>query len=214
MLEQKINDQSKFILAMHSSDDYFGFAYKELNVAYKKEDFFIKELKQDLSNNLISDLASFLNDKSIKQIERIAISLGPANFNASRQIVVCSKALSQQINCSLDSYSSFQLIASRIAMKDKLMRTNESFWVIKKLKKRGFIAGKYGICNESTLDINELIKPKLFKHLPEIKKQYGANYDILGDLKELLNLSSRNYDNSIINKWQEVFPIYPMSAIN
>ena len=154
------------------------------------------------------------NDKSIKQIERIAISLGPANFNASRQIVVCSKALSQQINCSLDSYSSFQLIANRIAMKDKLNQTNESFWVIKKLKKRGFIAGKYGICNESNLDINELIKPKLFKHLPEIKKQYEANYDILGDLKELLNLSSRNYENSIINKWQEVFPIYPMSAIN
>ena len=43
-------------------------------------------------------------------------------------------------------------MAKRIASKNNIFTNKKSFWIYKKLKRKGFIAGKYEIChNEKTL---------------------------------------------------------------
>ena len=218
MLQTQNIDNNKFILAIHSTNDLFGFGYKDLNNNTIKDNFSIKKLDKDLSKNLISTLAEFLNTKKFKSIERISISVGPANFNASRQIVVCARAISQQLNCSLDKYSSFKIMAKRIAIKNKILDNNKYFWIIKRLKNRGYIAGKYriNILNNVTTDlyIEEVISPKLYKHFAKKEASFEAEYEIEDELKQLLELSTRNHKKLIQNHWANVLPIYPIEPVN
>ena len=218
MLPTKIIDNKKFILAIHSTNDFFGFGYKDLKNYNIKDNFYIKKLDKDLSKNLIITLADFLNKKQFNSIARISISIGPANFNASRQIIVCARAISQQLNCSLDKYSSFKIMAKRIAIKNKISNNNQNFWIIKRLKNRGYIAGKYRINNfnnvNSNLHIEEIISPKLYKRLIKSELYFEAEYDIEDELKQLLELSANNHINLIHNHWKNVLPIYPIEPVN
>tara|TARA_Y100000589_G_scaffold329683_1_gene376970 strand:+ start:2257 stop:2916 length:660 start_codon:yes stop_codon:yes gene_type:complete len=216
--EEKRKNNNYFILAIHSTNDYFGFGYRDLNITNAKDNFYIKKLDKDLSKNLITNLGQFLEQQQINKIERISISIGPANFNASRQIIVCARAISQQINCSLDQYSSYRLIAKRIAIKNKLVNINKPFWIFKKLKRRGFIAGKYFIQNNQNVDseliIDEIISPKLYKEFSNKEYQFEAEFDIKNELQELLTLSLINHKNQIYNNWEKVFPLYPIEPVN
>ena len=221
MFQEKKTHSSKFILAMHCTDKSFGFGLRELKKNNYLKKFFIKDFEKDLSNNLIEDLSSFIKyHSSFKSIERIVVTLGPSNFNASRLIVTCSKSLSQQINCSLDSYSSFQIIAKRlIANKyESNLKANKTFWIINKLKKRGYIAGKYTIefknIETQELTVKELLKPKLYEKLEKDKMNFEVNFNIKEELEILLDLSYLNHQNLISNSWEKVFPIYPISPIN
>ena len=218
MLQTQNIDNNKFILAIHSTNDLFGFGYKDLNNNATKDNFSINKLDKDLSKNLISTLAEFLNTKKFESIERISISVGPANFNASRQIVVCARAISQQLNCSLDKYSSFKIMAKRIAIKNEILDNNQYFWIIKRLKNRGYIAGKYriNILNNvnSDLYIEEVISPKLYKQFLKKEAYFEAEYDIEDELKQLLELSTRNHKKLIKNHWSNVLPIYPIEPVN
>ena len=221
MFERKKTNTSKIILAIHSTDKSFGFGLRELNKNNFQNKFFIKDFDKDLSNNLIEDLSLFINkNSSFKLIQRIVITLGPSNFNASRLIVTCSKSLSQQVNCSLDNYSSFEIIARRLITNNyhSILKNNNTFWIINKLKKRGYIAGKYNI--ESTNDqtqkliVKELVRPKLCKNLEKDSIHFEVSFNIKEELEELLNLSYLNYQNSISNSWEDVLPIYPISPVN
>jgi len=218
MLPTQNTKNNKFILAIHSTNDFFGFGYKDLKNNIIKDNFFIKKLNKDLSKNLISTLAEFLKNKQFDSIARISISIGPANFNASRQIIVCARAMSQQINCSLDKYSSFKIMAKRIAIKNKILENNQHFWIIKRLKTRGYIAGKYRINNlnklNSNLHIEEVICPKLYKTFKVRELYFEAEYDIEDELKELLESSAINHKNLIQNHWANVVPIYPIEPVN
>ena len=65
--------------------------------------------------------------ENLKRINKISVSIGPANFNASRQIVVLARTLSQQINCPIYSFSSFELMAKRIATQNNIYYDKNSF---------------------------------------------------------------------------------------
>jgi len=218
MLPKQNIDNNKFVLAIHSTNDFFGFGYKYLKNPTIKDNFSIKKLDKDISKNLIITLYDFLKKKRFDSIARISISIGPANFNASRQIVVCARAISQQLNCSLDKYSSFKIMARRIAIKNKILDYNKYFWIIKKLKTRGYIAGKYRINNlnkeNKNFHIEEVISPKLYRKFIKKEACFEAEYDIKDDLKQLLELSSINHENLIQNHWTNVLPIYPIEAVN
>ena len=86
------------------------------------------------------------------------------------------------------------------------------------LKTKGFIAGKYEICNNentsSKLVIRETVLPKVVKELENKELSFEANYDDKEDLKELLDLSNNNLINKNIDSWQKVLPLYPISPIN
>ena len=204
-------------LVIHSTDDSFGFGYRKNNDPVSDE-LFIKKFDKDLCNNLIFDFNKFISKENLQKVNKISVSIGPANFNASRLVVVLARTISQQINCPLESFSSFEIIAKRIASKNNIFINKQSFWIFKKLKRKGFIAGKYEICNDeeknSDLYIREIFLPKIIKEFNNQELFFEANYDDKEDLTELLNLSSKNLLNANVNSWQKVMPIYPLSPIN
>ena len=217
-MSYKFKDISnQLTLAIYSTDNSFGFAYRE-NKDELSDNFFVKEFEKDLCNNLIVDFKNFIKKENLKKINKISVSIGPANFNASRQIVVLARTLSQQINCSLDCFSSFELMAKRIALKNNIYSQKKVFWIFKKLKRRGYIAGQYEISiSEKTkkiINIKEKLMPKIFEELENKECSYQAEYDDIKDLKELLNLSDKNSPDSNFNSWDKVLPLYPISPIN
>ena len=204
-------------LVIHSTDNSFCFGYRKNNTL-ESDKLFIKKFDNDLCNNLINDLNKFISKENLQKINKLSVSIGPANFNASRLIVVLARTISQQINCPLDRFSSFEIMAKRIASKNNIFRNKKSFWIYKKLKRRGFIAGKYEIChnekNSSNLIIRETVLPKVVKELEIQELSFEATYDDKEDLKELLDLSNKNLLNSNIDSWRKVLPLYPISPIN
>lgn len=205
------------ILVINSTDNSFGFGYRK-NKNLNSDEFFIKKFDNDLCNNLINDFNKFIFQKNLQKVNKISVNIGPANFNASRLIVVLARTLSQQINCPLDSFSSFEIMAKRIASKNNIFKKKQSFWIYKKLKRNGFIAGKYEICHDEykndDLFIRETVIPKFIKKLESKELFFEANYKDKDDLRELLNLSNKNFLNTNLKSWQKVFPLYPISPIN
>ena len=204
-------------LVIHSTDNSFGFGYRKNN-NIDSDKLFIKKFDNDLCNNLINDLNKFISKENLQKINKLSVSIGPANFNASRLIVVLARTISQQINCPLDSFSSFEIMAKRIASKNNILKNKKSFWIFKNLKRKGFIAGKYEIChnekNSSDLVIRETVLPKVVKELQIKEISFEADYDDKEDLKELLDLSNKNLLNSNLDSWRKVLPLYPISPIN
>ena len=205
------------ILVIHSTDNSFGFGYRKNNTL-ESDELFIKKFDNDLCNNLINDLKKFISKENLKKIKKLSVSIGPANFNASRLVVVLARTISQQINCPLDSFSAFEIMAKRIASKNNIFKKNKSFWIYKKLKRKGLIAGKYEIYHKekdsSDLVIRETVLPKVVKELESKEVTFEANYDDKEDLKELLDLSNKNSLNSNVDSWEKVLPLYPISPIN
>ena len=204
-------------LVIHSTDNSFGFGYRKNN-DLESDELFIKKFDNDLCNNLINDLNKFISKENLQKINKLSVSIGPANFNASRLIVVLARTISQQINCPLDSFSSFEIMAKRIASKNNIFTNKKSFWIYKKLKRKGFIAGKYEICHDkktpSDLVIRETVLPKVIKELESKELFFEAIFDDKEDLKELLDLSNKNSLNSNVDSWEKVLPLYPISPIN
>jgi len=204
-------------LVIHSTDNSFGFGYRKNN-DIETDELFIRKFDNDLCNNLIIEFNKFISQENLKKLNKISVSIGPGNFNASRLIVVLARTLSQQINCPLESFSSFEIMAKRIVSKNNLFKIKQSFWIYKKLKRKGFIAGKYEICNNEQKNadpiIRETVIPKVIKELDCRELYFEANHDDKKDLTELLNLSNKNLINTNINSWQKVLPLYPLSPIN
>ena len=204
-------------LAIHSTDNTFGFGYRENN-AHESDELLIKKFDNDLCNNLIVEFKKFISKENLQQLNKISVSTGPANFNASRLIVVLARTISQQINCPLDSFSTFKIMAKRIASNNNILKNKNSFWIYKKLRRKGFIAGKYEICHnkekKEDLVIKEMILPKVINELNSKEIYFAADYEDKADLKELLNLANENLLNVNVNSWQEVLPLYPISPIN
>ena len=209
--------QNYHTLVIHSTDNSFGFGYRKNN-NINSDKFFIKQFDNDLCNNLIVEFNKFISKENLQKINKISVSIGPANFNASRLIVVLARTISQQINCPLDSFSAFQIMAKRIASKNNIFANKKSFWIYKRLKRKGFIAGKYEICNNegknANLVVRETVLPKVIKELESKELFFEANYKDEEDLIELLDLSNKNLLNANVDSWQKVLPLYPISPTN
>ena len=209
--------QNCFTLVIHSTDNSFGFGYRKNN-NIETDELFIKTFDKDLCNNLIVEFNKFISKENLQKLNKISVSIGPANFNASRLIVVLARTISQQINCPLESFSSFEIMAKRIASKNNIFRNKKSFWIYKRLKRQGFIAGKYEIYqNEdknSDLVIREKVTPKIIKELESKELFFEAHYEDEEDLRELLDLSNKNLSKANLNSWHKVVPLYPISPIN
>ena len=208
---------NKLIIGIHSTNDSFGFELRESENDLSDQ-FFFKKFDKDLCNNLIVDFSEFIKKENLKKIKKISVSLGPSNFNASRLTVLLARTISQQLNCPLDSFSSFELMAKTIAIKNNCIKDKDSFWIFKNLKTKGYIAGKYEINSSDNIDenfsVNETITPKLFDKLHPKEHSFQAEYDDVEDLKELLNLSNKTLKRPKSNSWETVVPLYPLSPVN
>ena len=137
-MKNKLKQRENYpTLVIHSTDDSYGFGYRKNNTL-ESDILFIKKFDNDLCNNLINDLNKFISKENLQKINKLSVSIGPANFNASRLIVVLARTMSQQINCPLDSFSSFEIMAKRIASKNNILKIKKSFWIFKNLKRKGF----------------------------------------------------------------------------
>ena len=109
-------------------------------------------------------------------------------------------------------------MAKRIASKNNIFKNKQSFWIYKKLKRKGFIAGKYEIFNNeqknSDLVVREIVLPKVMQELDSNELFFEANFEDKEDLRELLDSSNKNFLNADVNSWQKVLPLYPISPIN
>ena len=217
MRHQLKKRQNLPLLVIHSTDKSLGFGYRK-NDNFESDEFFIQEFDKNLCNNLISDFNKFISQEKLQKVNKISVTIGPANFNASRLVVVLARTISQQINCPLESYSAFEIMAKRIAKENNIFMNKQSFWIYKTLKRKGFIAGKYEIYQKQgetgDLLIRETVIPKLIKKLDNKELFFEANYVDKEDLKELLDLSNKNLSNKNLNSWQKVLPLYPISPIN
>ena len=209
--------QNYFTLVIHSTDNSFGFGYRKNN-KFESDKLFIKKFDNDLCNSLIYDFNQFISKENLQEVNKISVSIGPANFNASRLVVVLARTISQQIYCPLDSFSSFEIMAKRIASKNNIFANKQSFWIYKKLKRKGFIAGKYEISGseqkKGDFVIRETVLPKVIKEFDSKELFFEAIYEDKEDLTELLDLSNKHLFIKNVNSWQKVFPLYPISPIN
>ena len=204
-------------LGIHSTDNTFGFGYRKSNNR-ESDELFVKKFNNDLCNNLIVELNNFISTENLEKVNKICVSIGPANFNASRLIVVLARTISQRINCPLDSFSSFEILAKRIAKKNNIFNHKKKFWLYKKLKRKGYIAGKYEICKDeeknNELFIREIVLPKVIKEFKSKELFFEVNYEDKEDLIELLDLANKDLFKANINSWKTVLPLYPISPIN
>ncbi len=129
-----------------------------------------------------------------------------------------ARTIAQQINCSLDSMSSFHLMASRLFEDIKQDKLSDPFWIKDVLPRRGIVAGKYRLVkvhSESSFhEFSEIIIPKLIKNEVEINPSVSASNNIEKDIITLINYSQFCHNSEIKYNWKQTLPIYPTSPID
>ena len=210
--------KSKYLLALHSCSESFGIAVKDIGnqeIIIKSEVF---NTGHSLSNKLFSCIEKVLPRKSWKQIIRIAIAKGPGSFTSTRITLSMARIISQQINCSLDSISSFHLMAPRLHKNLNHNQNYNPFWIKDTLPRRGIVAGKYQLIKihkESNFyEFNEIVEPQLIKNEEEINPSINASQNIEEDIKSLINYSQFCQSLGATINWKETLPIYPTSPID
>ena len=211
------NSPSQYLLALHSCSETFGIAIKNINNPDTNIQSKTFKLGRSLSNKLFTCIETLLPKEYWKQIARISVSTGPGGFTTTRLSISMARALSQQIGCSLDSKSSFHLMASRLHKNLEKKNKFEPFWIKNLLPRRGIVAGKYKLDNlKNNLNFDnfiEIIPPKLFSNNDYLIPSVDAIENVKEDIIKLLDLSYFSHLSSVNNSWEEVLPIYPTSPV-
>tara|TARA_Y100001968_G_C19409974_1_gene745744 strand:- start:246 stop:644 length:399 start_codon:yes stop_codon:yes gene_type:complete len=129
-----------------------------------------------------------------------------------------ARTISQQIDCSLDSMSSFQLMAPRLFKEIYKNQNIRSFWIKDKLPRRGIIAGKYKLIKihekANFYEFNEIITPKLIQNEADLNPSISASQDIEKDIISLIEFSQFRYSLKSKTSWKKTLPIYPTSPVD
>ena len=129
-----------------------------------------------------------------------------------------ARTLAQQIDFSLDSISSFHLMAPRLYKDLTKNQVLNHFWIKDFLPRRGFVAGKYQLVKihqESNFyEFNEIYSPQLIRNEKLINPSINASNNIEKDIISLINFSQHCQDSKVHSHWQKTLPIYPTSPID
>ncbi len=212
------NSKSKYLLALHSCSESFGIAVKDSEnpePLIKSEVF---NIGRSLSNNLFNCVEKILPRNLWKQINRISVAKGPGSFTSTRLTVSMARTIAQQINCSLDSVSSFHLMASRLCKDLDKHQILKPFWIKDNLPRRGIVAGKYQLIKihkgSNYHEFNEIISPKLVSDKILISPSIMASNNIEKDIITLINFSQYCQNSKVNSHWKATLPIYPTSPID
>ena len=210
--------EQNFLMALHSSSEDLGVAILDICDPSKKISSKIFPLGKQLSTKLISCVEEIIPASKWKQLVRIAVAIGPGGFTGTRLTVVMARTLAQQINCSVDGISSFQLMAYRLSRQLSSEQLKKPFWIIKELPRRGIVAGKYKIEKKSDFqdfeNICELKLPYLINNNIEFSPSICAQENVEEDVIRLLNICKSRHESGTKSEWAEVLPIYPTSPVN
>ena len=212
------NSKAKYLLALHSCSESFGIAVKDIEnpeKIIKKEVF---NIGRSLSNKLFNCIEKLLPREFWKQIIRISVAKGPGSFTSTRVTISMARTISQQIDCSLDSISSFHLMAQRLYKDLDQNQIMNPFWIKEFLPRRGFIAGKYKLLKlhqESNFhEFCEIMPPQLISNEKEINPSINASNNVEKDIISLINFSQYCQNSKINSHWGKTLPIYPTSPID
>ena len=151
-------------------------------------------------------------------LKKLSISCGKMSFNNAFFLTNVQENVIKEWQEEDADFSKKLNEQKRIALKNNIYSDNKSFWIYKKLKRKGFIAGKYQVCNseqkKGNLIIKQKILPKLVHDLNMHEPNFQANYDDEKDLIELLNLSNSHSEITNLRSWEKVMPLYPLSPFN
>ena len=212
------NSKSKYLLALHSCSESFGIAIKDIEHPDKVIKSEVFNIGRSLSNKLFSCIEKILPRKFWKQIIRISVAKGPGSFTSTRLTISMARTIAQQIDCSLDSISSFHLMAPRLYKDLDQNQIINPFWIKDFLPRRGFIAGKYQLINihkESNFhEFSEIISPQLISNEEEINPSIKASNNIEKDIISLINFSEYCQNSKVQSNWEKTLPIYPTSPVD
>ena len=211
------SSHSKYLLALHSCSESFGIAVKDIKnpKGILKSNTF--NIGRSLSNKFFSCIETLIPQKFWKDIIRITVAKGPGSFTSTRLSLSMSRAIAQQINCSLDAVSSFHIMAARLHKDLNQKEIYDPFWITDLLPRRGIIAGQYKLIKihkkSNFYQFSELISPKLIKDTQEINPSIKALNNIEKDIISLMRFSEFYHKSKIFNNWMKALPIYPTSPI-
>ena len=217
-LQNFYTSKSKYLLALHSCSESFGIAVKDTETPetiIKSEVF---NIGRSLSNKLFSCIDKILPRKFWKQIIRISVAKGPGSFTSTRLTISMARTIAQQINCSLDSMSSFHLMAPRLYKDLNQNNIFNPFWIKDILPRRGIVAAKYQLLKihpeDNFHEFRELISPHLIKDKKEINPSINASKNIGKDIISLIQFSQHCQNSKVNSNWEKTLPIYPTSPID
>ena len=217
-LQNFYTSKSKYLLALHSCSESFGIAVKDTENTepiIKSEVF---NIGRSLSNKLFSCIEKMLPKKFWKQIIRISVAKGPGSFTSTRLTISMARTIAQQIDCSLDSMSSFHIMAARLSRDLNNNNIFDPFWIKDMLPRRGIIAGKYQLIKihqESNFhEFSEITPPQLIKNEKVINPSIKASNNIEKDIISLINFSQFCQKKKVSSNWNQTLPIYPTSPID
>ena len=217
-LQNFYTSKSKYLLALHSCSESFGIAIKDSESPEQSIKSEVFNIGRFLSNNLFSCIEKILPTRFWRQIIRISVAKGPGSFTSSRLSISMARTIAQQIDCSLDSMSSFHLMAPRLYKQLKGNQIFYPFWIKDFLPRRGIVAGKYQLIKihkESNFhEFNELITPQLIKMEKERYPSINASNNIEKDIISLIHFSQYCQDSKVNSHWGKTLPIYPTSPID
>ena len=212
------NSKSKYLLALHSCSESFGIAIKDTENPEETIKSEVFNIGRSLSNKLFSCIETILPRKFWQQIIRISVAKGPGSFTSTRLTISMARTIAQQIDCSLDSISSFHLMAPRLHKALAKNQRLKPFWIEDILPRRGIVAGKYQLVRihkkSNFHEFNEIISPKLISNEKPIIPSINASYDIEKDIISLINFSEYCENSKVISNWEKTLPIYPTSPID
>tara|TARA_B100000214_G_C23795204_1_gene547720 strand:- start:28 stop:684 length:657 start_codon:yes stop_codon:yes gene_type:complete len=212
------NSNSKYLLALHSCTESFGIAIKDTENPEKIIISEVFDIGRSLSNKLFSCIEKILPRKFWKQINRISVAKGPGGFTSTRLTISIARTIAQQIDCSLDSMSTFHLMAPRLHKELDQNDIFNPFWIKDILPRRGCLAGKYQLIkiekDTHYHEFVELISPHLINNEHEINPSINASDNIEKDIISLINFSQKCKNLKIHSHWKKTLPIYPTSPID
>ena len=210
--------KSKYLLALHSCSESFGIAVKDTESPEKIIKSEVFNIGRSLSNKLFSCIEKILPRHFWKQIIRISVAKGPGSFTSTRLTISMARTFAQQINCSLDSMSSFHLMAPRLYKNLHQNQVFNPFWIKDLLPRRGIIAAKYQLIKihkESCFhEFIELTTPQLIANDKDINPSINASNNIEKDIISLINFSQHCQNLKVNYHWGKALPIYPTSPID
>lgn len=202
---------SRWLLALHSSTPTLGVAALDLDAPETSRRVLTRPAGRELTNGLLGVVQELLPADQWPSIVRLAVAKGPGGFTGTRLTVVMARTLAQQLGCPLDGWSSFALMAPRLAQSASLAPVEGPFWIVQTLPRRGQVGGQYQLHPEGRVD--ELQEPHLLPDGPSPSPALTMAENVDADVGRLLDLCLEAYRANASAPWQSVLPIYPTSPV-
>ena len=219
------------LLALHSSSETLAVGVQSLPLAGEpagEPRLAAFPLGRRLSNALLPCLEELLPADEWPRLARLVVATGPGGFTGTRLTVVLARTLAQQLAIPLHGFSSFLLIARRLAGPAgpvAAQAAEAGFWLHQDLPRRGTVAGAYGVDPQAFGGMAERQVPRLFRPEEPLPWQNGAEGEAPAplalpalvepeaDVAELLALGRLAHADGLSGPWGPVLPLYPTSPV-